>query len=212
MTDKGNYPNEVDEKVQKLLIKMKKKESPFLVNVKPEKNAKINECVDNVIKKIESDGGLQIFGWQIMQSKNITEAGFHSIWQSPDGVYLDITPREIYVNSVLFIKDDIKYIGCQIDNIRVNTSVNFLVDDIITISELLFILQNKGERAFEKKVTLKDKDFFLYNSLIETYKIIEEMIKVGYNNKNYCGCRSGKKYKYCHGEKLQHIKDEIQTL
>ena len=187
---------------------------PILVYVKPEKYAQENECIQAVQEKISIDGGSQVFGWQVWKSDFWIEAEFHSLWKSPEGSFLDITPKNIpispdasvSVSSIIFLLDPkIEYTGAQIDNIRLNITNNEIIDDIIKMFEIEFQLLNTGARALEYEVRLSDEEFNLFKKIKQNRLYLYLMAKNNMNIESDCFCGSNKKYKDCCRERIMEI-------
>ena len=80
--------------------------SPVFVPIVPGPNAKVNECFPNVQAKIAVDGGGFENGWQIWEWPNVyIEAEFHSVWVSAQGDRVDVTPKPIPMDRILFVSD-----------------------------------------------------------------------------------------------------------
>lgn len=63
-------------------------------------------CFNNVMSKVEKDGGRIQFGWKIFEKPNeAVVARFHSIWISPEGTSIDITPDPLVTDKILFLAD-----------------------------------------------------------------------------------------------------------
>ena len=206
-------PTITDIHLEKLLDKMKlQKSSGIYVEVKPDTSAELYECIYNVKNKIKINGGKEILGWEIWKTDILIEAQFHSVWQSPNGNFEDITPREsgAKVEKILFFPDKkLKYAGYQKDNIRLNITDNRLVDDFIQLVETLFIIQNKGAEKYNNKRVLEGKEAEYY-SVGERIKIgIYTMINQGLNRNSPCFCGSETKYKHCHGKKFSKTLEKI---
>jgi hypothetical protein len=151
-------PRVDDPAILLVLKKINSKYQPEYIDVAPAVGAQINECVPAVFEKIGKDGGKILYGWQLCKERIIAEALFHTVWESPEKKVIDITPKTVSMKKILFVRDDrIEYNGCQIDNIRVNTTSSSLVDEFILMSEALFSLGNKGEKAKVQKIVLKDE-------------------------------------------------------
>jgi hypothetical protein len=63
------------------------------------------QCHLNVLHRVKHHAGKKVNGWIIWTSPDHDEAEFHSVWQSPDGKLVDITPRVDGEESVLFLPD-----------------------------------------------------------------------------------------------------------
>jgi len=182
-------------------------EKPIYLDVTPESYAEINECIPAVNQKIEKEGGSVQLGWQIWQIPQIMiEAEFHAVWKSPDGNFKDITPKPGNIRRILFIPDSkAKYDGAMRNNIRLNISGNRLVDDFIRICDAIHKLINKGERAYQNKISLSDEESEVHQMLNNAKTLVFTMVKNGSSRNSQCICRSGNKYKHCHGKLLDAL-------
>jgi hypothetical protein len=66
-----------------------------------------DECHFNVWLMINNAGGHAQSGWVLAQDKaqQFSEAIFHSVWRSPQGKLIDITPRKDREKRLLFVPD-----------------------------------------------------------------------------------------------------------
>jgi len=119
------------------------------VPVDPLLDKPLDECFSIVPKHIISHGGEQKFGWSIWHWRKVfIEAEFHSIWKRPDGTLIDITPKLLPFNQILFLPDPHRrYEGRQIDNIREPISNDQLVKEFIALAEERHREMNKGDLA-----------------------------------------------------------------
>jgi hypothetical protein len=202
-------PNIEDPALKKLIGIIGINTQPIYIDVKPEKNAIVNECFPNVASKIEEDGGSQINGWQIWKTENLIEAEFHAVWESDKKSLVDITPKPAPFSRILFIKDDERsYNGSQVDNIRLNISGNALVDDLITVNETIFKIENKGARAFEYELRLGSEEKQIWEILQGMKSGVSLMLARGDTKNQKCFCGRDK-YKKCHGKFLPSIQSRL---
>lgn len=203
-------PDSVDSYIKKLIEMIGVKATPFFVDVTPEPYAKVVGCFPAVEEKIKKDQGEQVLGWQIWKTKILAEAEFHALWKSPEGELKDITPKQIEISKILFLPDSrVKYVGSQVDNIRLNITNNRLVDDFIEISKAIFRIENKGNRAFEYQLMLTGQEAQIHEMLKEMKKAVYFMVMGNLSRNSPCFCSSGEKYKHCHGHKLQEKLNRI---
>lgn len=196
-------PDMNDSKVNRILKKINSKYESIYVPVIDKPYALINECFPNVEKKVSMDGGSIVYGWQIWKTPLICEAEFHAVWKSNNGDFVDITPKNVLVESILFIQDDnVNYNGVQIDNIRVNNTNNILVNDLIDIHKTLFRIRNSGERAFSFEINLKGKEARVYEALDSFNQILQRFIYQRGQIDSICFCGSGHSYSECHRKEL----------
>lgn len=76
------------------------------VQTKVESDCLPSRCFDNVMSKVEKDGGRIQFGWKVFeQSNEAVVVRFHAIWISPEGTLIDITPDPLTTDKILFLAD-----------------------------------------------------------------------------------------------------------
>jgi len=180
-------------------------EDPVYVEHSPESYAQVNECFPAMDRKVQECGGKVHYGWQLWEWPNVLlEAEFHAVWLSPENKLLDITPKPFKVEKILFLPDrSMRYEGKQIDNKRVPLSNNPITRDFIGICEAIFRIQNKGDRAHQLAVSFEGDEAQLHQWLQGMKLLTLEMLESGLNRNSPCPCNSGKKYKSCHGKKLE---------
>ncbi len=180
-------------------------EAPIKVRVLAETYSIPDFCFPNVAEKIKRDGGESVFGWQVWSHPFFIEAEFHAIWKSPDGELIDTTPKKKQVDEIIFLKDHTRtYEGRQVNNVRVNTTNNNLVEDYFELWDAKFRLLNKEERAANNyEIKLVGLDAEKYRFLESSIAGVEVMIYRNDNRGSGCFCGSGKKYKNCHGMDLR---------
>lgn len=150
------------------------------------------ECIENVKKKINRDGGSIQYGWAIWEWPHImVEAEFHAVWVDQQGNLIDITPKEDNQEKILFLKDNSRtYTGNRIDNFRLNISNNPSVIKLIEVSQKLTEAINKDDK----------EAIFILN--IQARELIKEVknLKIKLGRNDICDCGSGKKFKNCCGK------------
>jgi len=198
-----------DEHICKITELLQNDGNPLYVAVRPNNNALINECFPNVDEKIKKDGGRRVIGWQIWKTKHLIEAEFHAVWASDSDELLDITPKLIPCSKILFLEDKVRnYHGCQVDNVRVNISSNTLVNDLILVCETLFKIGNKGDRAYQHKLTLTGEELQMWGILNDMKQGLTYMLSQGSTPHQLCFC-GGDKYRKCHGKFLEYVVEQL---
>jgi hypothetical protein len=97
-------PAQITDKIKNFCQGVAQKE-PFYVKVKP--SGKHQECFFNCSRFLSTHPGYKIvFGWIIWEAPWILEMEQHSIIQTPDGDFLDVTPQADGEESILFLPDD----------------------------------------------------------------------------------------------------------
>lgn len=210
-----SVPNENDKYVDKLLDKMNVEYLPEKVPVIIENGAKKLNCFVNVQEKVIKDGGKIHYGWAIYKSDIICEAERHSVWETPNGDLVDITPKDFDFNEILFVSDnnDFEYKGQLIDNIRINITNNKVVDDFIVLCEGKEKLYSYGERIDDERMSLPEPIKMIIDNY-ENLKIhLELFLNKGGNTTSKCLCGGPKSYKNCHGLDLsKNIKRTVSEV
>jgi len=200
----ASTPKEIDESVADFCKEVVKDSLPYYVNVVPEPWSEANECFHNVAKKVESEGGNIIYGWQVwLWPEVFIEAEFHAIWQSPSGECIDITPKQCQSDNILFIPDSkMTYQGADVDNIRNKLSPNKLIDDFITLAKCRFQLVSGGKNGKKKEVSVPEHEL---NTLTQLHQMVFQMLKEEKTQNAMCLCNSGSKYKHCHKKNVLQL-------
>jgi hypothetical protein len=88
-------PKEIDAPVIDFCKSVNANTDPVFVPVKPVDGGTHGECNVNVTKQIEDAGGTIEYGWAIwLEPGLLIEAEHHSLWVSPEGERIDVTPHE----------------------------------------------------------------------------------------------------------------------
>lgn len=151
--------------------------APVIVECSPAHGTAENECFELVGRKVQELGGNQVFGWAVWEKPGVfIEAEFHSVWQQPNGIYLDINPRNpaFNIKTILFVPDEkIKYEEKQIDNIRKPLVNDNDVIQFLYLSAKRFQILNRGKRAYEYgEISLPNKEMKEYQ------RTMKELIKL----------------------------------
>jgi len=135
---------------------------PLYLNVEPVNGAVENECYKNVESMIKNNGGSIQYGWQIWETipNLMAEAEFHAVWIDSNGTLHDVTPKSLPgINRILFLPDPLrKYLGKQIDNVRVPLRDEVLIQQFIENAEKYFEATNQGDLADYHGYIITDSD------------------------------------------------------
>lgn len=84
---------------------------------------------------VQEQGGQHINGWAIWQWASIlVEAEAHSVWRSPEGELVDITPHDNGERAILFLHDaDMAYSGQSIGNVRLAITGSPLAAELVNL-------------------------------------------------------------------------------
>lgn len=178
-------------------------DQPVLLSVRPESFSRIAECFDNVASKIEKEGGEVVHGWLIWDWPGVfTEAEFHAVWKSPEGVVRDVTPTYDGEKQVVFLPDASRtYQGRRVDSIRVAANENKIIGDFIKLCEANHLRFGQVRDGAQ----LEGHEANLYKSFVQAKEFILGAIRNGANRNAQCACGSGERYKRCHEPKLHHL-------
>lgn len=211
---------EIEKNISLLLDKLKAEFSAESVPVIAEEGI-IDSCYYNVSRKIAKDGGKIHYGWAIWYRPYMIEAEHHAVWENEHGDLLDISPREKNVNTIIFVSDNKRtYTGNTIFNIRLNTTKNPLVDDLIIAKDAHDKIFSYGKRLNEKEVSLPNFAINMITQLKTIANNIELFILQENTFGSKCYCNSGLKYSQCHRKdllafserNLLNIKKQITNL
>lgn len=103
-------PKTITEGVKKILnhLCLQEKDAEYLEFTKPKKFTPAPiECHLNVWVQCNKEGGSAVSGWMIAEDPkhHFVEAQYHTVWISPSGKLVDITPRQDKEKKVLFVPD-----------------------------------------------------------------------------------------------------------
>lgn len=197
-------PEKIDHDINRLISQLKSTEQPVYVPHRPAQHAQINECFPAVAEMVSTNKGSMCLGWQIWKTSLLVEAEFHAVWRSPEGELIDITPKPIALQKILFLPMPLAtYDGAQVDNVRLNATGNNIVDDFILVHEVIFKIENKGARAYQYELQLTGIEAQIYAFLQDLKIRLNIMASQGLTKRSPCFCGSKMKYKNCHGRALE---------
>lgn len=207
-------PHLDDPNFEKLLLMLDAEIDPIMIPVESHPDAVENECIVIVDRMVSERGGRRILGWQIWEGPYLMEAEFHAVWETPDGSLKDVSKKRHPLRQIVFVEDErLRYIGRQVNSVRLNLSKLALVDDFIRVCNFEFRLLNKGKRALLYGKALNEylTEIQLKNiHKVQTHKsLIWELLDSGGNENSPCPCKQGRKYKNCHGN---NIINRLKTL
>jgi hypothetical protein len=197
-------------------------QTPSFAPIQPAEGALFGECFNNVKTHIDKFCGSMVYGWDVSILDGVYgEAEFHSVWCSPEGQLIDITPKPHDDAMILFHPDDGREYDFQNGRGFPNQFAVFnndpLVEKFIALSKTrsekfssmgagrLFTMPKQFIKdlliaqyeVYAKYVGLDDEDMASYNQLVALPTPIVKKVKAGRNDP--CTCGSGKKYKKCCG-------------
>jgi hypothetical protein len=188
---------------------------PINAEIQPSSDALVNNCFSNVANKVKLHGGSVCYGWAILQQMHMIEAEKHAIWKTPDGGYIDITPRPIPIKAIQFVIDDeFEYNGQLVGNVRINVTNNPVVDDWIIICEAIDELYvNYSTRIDDHRVSIDQQIAPYLQALESLVKEFEPFIMAGGNPDSLCFCGNPLFYRDRHGMDVKGaLKSDLKKL
>jgi hypothetical protein len=108
---------------------------PVHVPVRLEPYSGPDDCHGNAAKKVQRDGGQIRFGWVVWEVPDWEiRLEFHSVWQSPQGHLVDVSPPVHGGRVVLFLPDPIRvYEGRSISSVHYPYSASPLCREYVEV-------------------------------------------------------------------------------
>lgn len=186
-------PAKVTDKIMELCSRAVPGVEPVYVPVEAQEWSLPNECFPNVRQMVQEHGGQQANGWAIWQWANVlVEAEAHSVWQSPEGKLIDITPPAKGESEILFLRDaDMVYKGNTIPSIRLALTSSQLV------AELIWLMNERDRIMSETPGRMCSIPKPMWDRIEEIKAMLHEDVK----GNEFCPCQSGLKYKKCCGRR-----------
>lgn len=179
---------------------------PQVVPILPQDRCEPLECFNNVRRQVSRDGGRIQLGWAIWEWPRVyIEAEHHVVYDPGDGQpWVDVTPSVDGETVRLFLPDDratydFENEGVRRDNIRHALNGDPNIRQLFSVSERLNEIMNSIPGVGEVKVPV---------SVARNIAALEEakiqlifQIGMKHTGRNEtCFCRSGLKFKKCHGQ------------
>lgn len=197
-------PAEVSGTTAQLCTQIVPGETPFYVRVVPLEGAQPNECFPVVNAHVNAFGGETIIGWCIWEHPNVfVEAEFHAVWKSPEGEYIDLTPKNETASKILFLPHPgLAYEGHTLNNVRLPISSHPALLEMLQAFDRRYEIMNRGDRAMQHgQITLEGPEAAEYtNNEREIAALGMQIFHLYPTYGPYlpCPCNSGKKAKWCH--------------
>ena len=186
-----------------------------MVPTRPELHAKLLSCFLNVSEKVKQNGGRIHYRWIIHKTTILCEAERQAVWEDEQGGPADITPTEMPTEHTLFVsdKEGFEYTGQDTDNVGINITDNYIVDDFIRVSEMLSKIHAYGTREDDLHMRLPDTAAELYCYREALKNALQGFIYSGGTPKRRCLCQGPDRYKNRHGKTTgSRIKADLRRL
>lgn len=134
--------------------------NPVHVPVQLEAYSKDEDCHRNVAEKVRRDGGRACYGWVIWEIPDWEiQLEFHSVWQSHQGCFVDVSPSLHGGQEVLFLPDPVRvYEGRNVSSIHypydASERCREYVDIADKINRLIFPPGRSGKSRFVPTVEM----------------------------------------------------------
>jgi hypothetical protein len=205
-------PTQISEFTKRLLATINSRHNAVNVIFQPDPKARLKNCFINVGEKIEKQGGNVRYGWAIWFGLHLCEAEFHSVWESPDQLLIDITPRNQQFDKIFFVPiDGFVYTGQSIGNIRLNITNNSVVDDFICVANAIDVLYSYGKQTGEGVISMPQNLIPVVSSMEQLKLKYEPFLDAGGTILKDCFCGKKIAYQDCHGFGLQKDVRECLT-
>jgi hypothetical protein len=179
--------------------------TPVFVACRPVEGGPVDECFPIVECYARENGGSPCVGCTLWEWPGIlVEAEFHAVWCSPSGDLIDIVPRLVPLDRVLFLPDPKReYVGTQVDNVRRPLTADPHAHELIELCERRFALMNRGARARQHGlIQLQGEEAKEWRMIAKRSEDVMRAIRrsvVSPRRNDPCYCGSRKKFKNCCG-------------
>lgn len=194
-------PRWVHRFVHELVTKLTLSSEPRFVPVIPAKGASKSECFYNVPDHIAEHGGGCQFGWAIWQVANLfVEAEFHCVWVSPEGEWVDVTPKADEETRILFVPDPVrKWERRRVFNIRHPiTDCPELQAFLAKCEEVDALMRDNASPVDPHEFTVSPDVWNRVNQ--EKARCATKLIPLVLPESSRCCCESGRNFKNCCGK------------
>lgn len=196
-------PRKLHRFVSELSRSLTGEEDARYVAVRPDPGAQPNECFFNVPQKIAKEGGAIQFGWCLWELPGLfIEAEVHAVWVSPQGEWLDVTPKVNHETKILFLPDNTvtwdENSRFRRDNVRLAMKDDPVVHAFIEAAKASAQFAEKSTDPDDPRKIVMDRDRW---ERLEGHNMELQMkmtlLPIGRND--LCRCCSGEKFKKCCG-------------
>ena len=187
-------PKTISEQITAFCTEIDPTHEPVYVPVKPDSGAEFNECFRSVKNYIAEHTGDMQHGWIIWELPNeFLEAEFHSVWISPSGEFIDVTPKPDGETRILFVTDSTRvFEGRLVENRKKPLIHDDSAQNMLWIEHNRFLIKQKHYFDGEVNHEGATAEFSDWLNSQEA-----RSPKIGRNSR--CVCGSQKKFKICCG-------------
>lgn len=180
-------PEEITEEIEEFCEKVSPGQTPFYVTVAPREGCGPRRCFLNVPEVIAREGGEMICGWTIWQGKFLLDAEFHGVWRTPDGKYVDVTPKPDGETTILFLPDPTrKFEGTPLQNFRQARIDHPAIHRFIKLAERKHELMNKHWKGHGVPFDIPEEE--IYPIASEEIEVMKGLVGLlGDHDEHVCG-------------------------
>lgn len=152
---KTRVPSQITNEILELCQQIGSSEQPRFVVTRVPRDALPNDCFPNVQKCIDREGGRMHLGWAIWELPGVmVEAELHAVWERPVGEWVDLNPRPIKCDRILFLPHpdvayDVNTPEKRLGNIRRAVCDRSEVRRFIEVCEEIFQLEEENSIGME---------------------------------------------------------------
>jgi hypothetical protein len=197
-------PRRISPVIVRLCAALDPTQTPRYVPVRPDPDAKVQDCFFNVRTSVERRGGRLQFGWTIWEwPSTLVEGEFHAVWVSPDGMWVDVSPKPDGESRILFLPDSKREFDFEtrehVDNVRWALTDHPGVAEYIRLTERRVALVSLYRRLPEPRPDVLDAFPELSDILLTLNELAVRLRRRSVAPTASCPCGSRKKHKRCCG-------------
>jgi len=195
-------PTVISTELKQACLKVAGNEKPYLLEVNPKKEYKINKCAYNAKIEAESVGGRIIFGWAIFIWENVMFDFIGHAVVEVEGQYYCVTPSIKADTKVLFLSDDSISFDFENPNSRL-PSCEIPISKRLEVKKLLETRENI--RTIKIKYPVSSGHISVTVEDAKALSKLENQQRELIDKVNYflhpvkakCPCGSGRQFKKC---------------
>jgi len=130
-------PSRITADIRRLCRRIGGLDESVFVEVSPRASSPLANCFMDVRMQVEKRGGSIQHGWTLWEWPGIfAEGEFHAVWRSPDGLLLDVSPKQDGERRILFAPDPKRvFVERRVDNIRMPIGRDPRIIELIAVNE-----------------------------------------------------------------------------
>ena len=178
---------------------------PVIISIQPQEECEALDCFNNVRRLVQRRGGRIQYGWAIWEwARVFIEAEHHAVFDPGNGdPWLDVTPPNDWETARLFLPDDaatydFENEGIRRDNVRQALSNDPDIRAFFEVAEAIASIMNSIPGVGEVKISIQLAREIQRLEMTKA-RLISQIGMKHTGRNDLCFCRSGLKFKKCHG-------------